>query len=75
MVDQHVLPHAEGWAVREATNRNIHIIFDTKEEAVAYARERAKSQKGDLVIHEVGWQVEEREEYSRDSHPAEIQTE
>ena len=50
MVDQYVIPHPEGWAVRAVTSRQVTEIFQTKDEAIDYARELAEQQQSALFV-------------------------
>jgi hypothetical protein len=49
--NQHVVPHEKGWAVKGAGNEKNTKILPTQKEAINVAREIAKNQQSELVIH------------------------
>lgn len=50
--NQHVTPHTDGgWQVIGAGNSNATLKTDTQAEAIVVAREIARYQKSELVIH------------------------
>lgn len=49
--NQHVVPHENGWAVKGAGNKRNTKIAPTQKEAINIAREIAKNQQSELVIH------------------------
>lgn len=63
--NQHVVPHADGWAVRGAGASRATETFERKSEAVDRAREIAQNQHTELVIHGRDGQIQ-----SKDSHGA-----
>lgn len=48
---QHVVPHPEGWAVRGEGNSRATSVHDTQQEAIDAARQIARNQGGELLIH------------------------
>ncbi len=74
MVDQYVVPLPEGWGVRGATSRNVSQIFETKEQAIAFARSKAEEQHGALMIQQKDGKVIKEEDYHRESNPVEIKS-
>ncbi len=65
----HVSPNEDRWGVRkELAKRNLK-SFDTKEEAVDYARELAKREELELIIHKKNGQFQRRDSYGNDPFP------
>lgn len=50
MVDQYVLPHQEGWAVRPSTSRTVTKTFATREEALDFACKLADEQQSAVFL-------------------------
>jgi hypothetical protein len=49
--NQHVVPHKKGWGVKGEGNEKLSAITPTKAKAEEIAREIARNQKSELVIH------------------------
>jgi hypothetical protein len=49
--NQHVVRHPEGWAVKGEGNRRATVVTTTQAEAKKFAREIAKKQESELLIH------------------------
>ena len=49
--NQHVIPHAGGWAVKGEGNTRVTAKYDTQHEAIDAAREIARNQRVSLYIH------------------------
>ncbi len=58
---QHVVPHNGSWAVRGEGNSRATSVHDTQREAVNVAREIARNQGGELLIHGRDGQIRERD--------------
>jgi hypothetical protein len=58
---QHVVPHPDGWAVRGEGNSRATSVHDTQQEAINVAREIARNQGGELLIHGRDGQIRERD--------------
>ena len=54
----HVVPHPEGWAVREEGRSRASIVLETKEEAQNRALEIGKYEGADVVIHDENGRIE-----------------
>jgi hypothetical protein len=67
--NQHVVPHAEGWAVKGAGNSKATKILPTQADAIAVAKSIAKNQESELVIHRPNGQIREKNSYGNDSYP------
>jgi hypothetical protein len=67
--NQHVVPTNDGWGVRGEGNSKITKKTKTKEEAINFAKEIAKNQESELVIHNQNGKISEKESYGNDSCP------
>ena len=67
--NQHVLPHADGWAVKGAGNSKATAIASTQSKAIEIAKEIAKNQNSELIIHGTNGQIREKNTYGPDNHP------
>lgn len=68
--DKHVVPRKDGWAVRSAGASKVAKAFDTKGEAVQYARGFAKKEHSELYIHGKDGTIKERQSYAKDPMPS-----
>jgi hypothetical protein len=64
--NQHVVPRSDGWAVRGAGNSRDTATFKTQKEAVQAAREIARKQKAELLIHGRDGRLREKNSYGND---------
>ena len=67
--NQHVVPHANGWAVQGAGNGRATAVHSTQAEATAHARSIAQNQQSELLIHGRNGQIRERDSYGNDPYP------
>lgn len=67
--NQHVVPHAEGWAVRGAGNQRVTSIHSTQREAIGAARDIARNQGSEMLIHGENGRIRERNTYGNDPYP------
>ena len=67
--NQHVVPHAEGWAVRGAGSQRATSIHPTQETAAETARDIARNQGAELLIHRPNGRIRERNSYGTDPFP------
>lgn len=67
--NQHVVPHASGWAVRGAGNERATSVHVTQREAISAAREVAIRQGSEMLIHGENGRIRERNTYGRDPYP------
>lgn len=67
--NQHVVPHNDGWAVRGENNSKITSQHSTQAEATEKAKEIAKNQKSEVLIHAKNGQIRERNSYGNDPFP------
>lgn len=67
--NQHVVPHPNGWAVKGEGNSKPTIITDTQAEAIDIARNIAKNQESELLIHGRNGEIRHRDSYGNDPFP------
>ncbi|KXH81621.1 DUF2188 domain-containing protein [Chryseobacterium kwangjuense] len=64
--NQHVVPHQGKWAVKGEGNQKNTLITDTQEQAITKAREIAKNQESELLIHGPDGAIREKNSYGND---------
>jgi len=69
MPNQHVVPHDGKWAVRGEGNDRVTSIHSTQREAINAARETARNQRVELLIHGTDGKIRERDSYGHDPYP------
>lgn len=69
--NQHVLPHPDGWQVKGEGNERATVVTDTKQEAIDRAREIARNQESELVIHNKNGQIGAKDSHGHDPFPPE----
>ena len=67
--NQHVVPHEGGWAVRGANSQRATSVHSTQSEAIDTAREIARNQRTELLIHGRNGQIRERDSFGNDPCP------
>ena len=67
--NQHIVPHADGWAVRGAGASRATETFDRKSDAIDRGREIAQNQRSELVIHGRDGQIQSKDSYGSDPFP------
>jgi len=67
--NQHVVKHAEGWAVKGAGNSKATKVTKTQEEAIQLAEDIARNQKTDTKIHGRDGKIRGGNSYGNDPHP------
>ncbi|MFH2101893.1 MAG: DUF2188 domain-containing protein [Chloroflexota bacterium] len=67
--NQHVVTHDGNWAVRGEGNKRVTRIVNTQQEAIDIAREIAKNQKVEVVIHRRDGTIRDKDSYGHDPHP------
>ncbi len=67
--NQHVVPHANGWAVRGAGNSRASSVHDTQPEAIGAAPYAARRQGSEMLIHGENGRIRERNTYGKDPYP------
>ncbi len=66
---RHVVPQNGGWAVRGEGNSNASRVFAKQTDAISHARDAARKDGGELVIHGRDGRIREKNSYGRDSFP------
>jgi len=69
--NQHVVPHNDGWGVKGVGNTRITKTADTQKQAIEIAKEIAKNQKSEVVIHRPNGQIRDKDSYGNDPFPPE----
>lgn len=64
--NQHVVPHGKDWAVKGAGNEKKTRIVSTQKEAIVIAREIAKNQQSELVIHNKEGKIRDKDSFGND---------
>jgi hypothetical protein len=67
--NQHVVPQENGWAVKGAGNSKATVVTNTQKEAIEAAREIAKNQESELVIHGQNGKIRDKNSYGNDPFP------
>ena len=67
--NQHVVPLGNGWAVKGEGNTRFTIITEIKKDAVEAAREIARNNHSELVIHGRDGRIQEKDSYGNDPNP------
>ncbi len=67
--NQHVVPHSDGWAVKGAGNQRATSIHNTQKQAIDAARDIAKNQHSELVIHRTDGRIRDKDSYGNDDYP------
>jgi hypothetical protein len=67
--DQHVVKREEGWAVRGEGNEKDTSRHPTQADAANAARDIARNQESEVVIHDGQGRIRDRDSYGNDPHP------
>lgn len=67
--NQHVVPRGGEWAVRGEGNSRDTVRLRSQNDAIARAREIARNQGSELVIHGTDGRIREKSSYGHDPHP------
>lgn len=67
--NQHIVPHADGWAVRGEGNQRVSSVHDTQQQAIEAGRQSAINQGTELLVHGRNGQIRERNSYGKDPFP------
>ncbi len=67
--NQHVTPAGDKWQVKGVGNSRATATYDTQKEAIAHAKQIAKNQQSELIIHNRKGQIRERSTYGKDPFP------
>jgi len=66
---QHVVPNANGWAVRRSGAGKATSLHGTQADAIAAARKIAVNQKTELYVHGKDGRIRERSSFGKDVNP------
>lgn len=70
--NQHVVPTKDNkWGVKGEGNQRLTKKTDNQQEAINAAREIAKNQGSELVIHRKDGTIRDKDSYGHDPHPPE----
>ena len=70
MARQHVVPHRDGgWAVRPEGGDKVTSRHETQADAIERAREIARNQETEVVIHRPDGTIRDSDSYGPDPHP------
>ncbi|WP_374330712.1 DUF2188 domain-containing protein [Soonwooa sp.] len=64
--NQHVVPNGDKWAVKGAGNERNTRVVNTQKEAITIAREIAKNQQSELVIHRPDGRIRDKDSFGND---------
>ena len=67
--DIHVVPHEDGWATREEASQRVGGVYDTKTKALDEARDQARPERVEVVIHKKDGTIQDSDSYGRDPFP------
>ena len=67
--DQHVVPRDKEWAVRGEGNKRDTSHHRTQKDAIDSARNIAKKQRSEVVIHRRDGKIRDSDSYGNDPHP------
>lgn len=67
--DQHVVKKDDAWQVKGEGNEKATKNFETQREAINYAREIAKNQESEVVIHRPDGKIRDSDSYGKDLNP------
>lgn len=67
--NQHVVPHGDDWAVRGEGNERATSLHPTQQSALQKAREIARNQQSELIIHRPDGRIRDRDSYGSDPNP------
>lgn len=70
--NQHVVPHGDKWAVKGAGNKKATKVTDTQKEANEIAKEIAKKQKSEVLIHGKNGKIRDKNSYGNDDYPPKV---
>lgn len=67
--DVHVVPHDDGWATqKEGASRAGHVT-STQQEAIDLARDQARRENVEVVIHRKDGTIRDSDSYGNDPNP------
>lgn len=67
--DIHVVPHTDGWATKKEKSDRVGAVTDTQGEAIERAREQARRERVEVVIHRPDGTIRDSDSYGKDPNP------
>jgi len=67
--NQHVVPYNKGWAVKGEGSKRATKVTSTKREAERIARNIARNQRSELVIHGRDGKIQDKDSFGNDPCP------
>lgn len=67
--NQHVVPHENGWAVKGEGNQKATSVHNTQQQAIDAARDIARNQQSELVIHRPDGRIRDKGSHGKDPFP------
>jgi uncharacterized protein YdaT len=67
--DIHVVPHNGGWATRKEGAQRVGHTAGTQKKAIEQAREQAKREKVEVVIHKPNGRIRDSDSFGNDLTP------
>lgn len=67
--DIHVVPHMDGWATKKEGAQRAGVVVDTQKAAIDRAREQAKRDQVEVVIHRKDGTIRDSDSYGNDPNP------
>lgn len=67
--NQHVVPRDDQWAVKGEGNSRATSLHRTQSEAIDAARDIARQQRSEVVIHRPDGRIRDKDSYGRDPFP------
>lgn len=67
--NQHVVKHADGWAVKGAGNSKATKVTPTQAQAIEVAQDIARNQQSDTKVHGQNGKIRAGNSYGNDPYP------
>lgn len=67
--NQHVVPAGDQWGVRGEGNERLTSRHNTQRQAAEVARDIARREQSEVVIHRPDGRIRDRDSYGNDPHP------
>ena len=67
--NQHVVPRNGQWAVRGEGNKKVTSVHDTQAHAIETARDIARNQRSEVVIHGRDGRIRDKDSFGSDPCP------
>ena len=65
----HVVPHPNGWAVKQGGGERASSLHDTQKEAIQTARQQSRDLGTELKIHGKNGRIRESDSHGNDPYP------